>query len=854
MLIDYRTFSDNGTATQPLYGDIAADPSKRQGFANNALRFMIQYGFDGLDIDWEYPGAPDRGGKPEDVKNFVSLLQTLRQTFDGSGRSLGLTFTAPSSYWYLRWFDLPELIKYADWINLMSYDLHGVWDRDNPIGSIVQGHTNLTEIKLAAELLWRVNIPPAKLVMGFGFYGRSFTLADPSCSTPGCQFSGASNPGPCTATGGILSYYEIMAVLNDKSIKPIHDSASAVKYFTFGNNQWVSYDDDVTFKQKVDWANGVGLGGALIWASDLDDSKYSAHAGLLGRPILSTPSLSSKQLSSPQAIIQKFAGENGQQCKMFKECVNLDNPQAADCGKGFTMVGWDDAGCGKKNCHCGKPICCPVNAAPKNCQWRGGKSGDCNGQCLAGEVNIQGYGSSWGGGFKNDGNTNKCGRGRKVFCCEADNWNQLKAGSVPAAILGMTQFIRSMIPAALATSSILIGPIAVLPTPIALQAVIGNQNADSLSGNCAWGRTKVNCCSLSSIPPKPIFCRVNLCDTDPDYCGDGEPAGSFKRDLEAFKEDEIETLEKRAKRRQFNVRLVDGEILRIFAAAYPSAGILHRVGQALRRFFNIPEDDCQATRVTVGALPPGPGTRPETEHPMDLVVIARFIETANSGRLQSGGNTITPRIADGFWLNTWIREQDSLNNLPNIGDGISPNVPNDRVFQGMGSNENRRDLLLTDRRINAVKGRIFVRNAPTALNVFQGVVQTAARFGRPEDIERMLEHIRDAMVVFDYLRDPDVTLRFNRVRGEVRNQLTLIESRVPGAQGLSSLWDEFSSDYFQLIANEARNWATDAIRIARQAFEYNGGGTGIPPLDAARVIAALIELERRIPDMELPRN
>ena len=110
--------------------------------------------FQGIDIDWEYPGAPDRGGHIDDTQNFVSLLQTLRSTFDASPRALGITFTAPSSYWYLRWFDLPNLIKYADWINLMTYDLHGVWDRNNPIGSIVQGHTNLTEIGYAMELLW----------------------------------------------------------------------------------------------------------------------------------------------------------------------------------------------------------------------------------------------------------------------------------------------------------------------------------------------------------------------------------------------------------------------------------------------------------------------------------------------------------------------------------------------------------------------------------------------------------------------------------------------------------------------------------------------------------------------------
>ena len=74
-------------------------------------------------------------------------------------------------------------------------------------GNVVQAHTNLTEIKLAAELLWRVDIPPEKVVMGVGFYGRSFQLADPSCDKPGCKFKGTAEPGACTKTGGILAYF-----------------------------------------------------------------------------------------------------------------------------------------------------------------------------------------------------------------------------------------------------------------------------------------------------------------------------------------------------------------------------------------------------------------------------------------------------------------------------------------------------------------------------------------------------------------------------------------------------------------------------------------------------------------------
>lgn len=46
------TFSDNNTATQPVFGNIARSLENREKFANNALAFLNQYGFDGIDIDW----------------------------------------------------------------------------------------------------------------------------------------------------------------------------------------------------------------------------------------------------------------------------------------------------------------------------------------------------------------------------------------------------------------------------------------------------------------------------------------------------------------------------------------------------------------------------------------------------------------------------------------------------------------------------------------------------------------------------------------------------------------------------------------------------------------------------------
>ncbi|PYI36201.1 hypothetical protein BP00DRAFT_453217 [Aspergillus indologenus CBS 114.80] len=416
------TFSDNDTATQPLLGEIAADAGNRKTFADNVVRFLDQYGFDGLDLDWEYPGAGDRGGQPRDTDNYVLLLKALREAFNDSPRSLGLTFTIPSSYWYLRWFDLPAMVEYADWINLMSYDLHGFWDRNNPIGSIVQGHTNLTEIKSSVELLWRVGISPAKVVLGVGLYGRSFQLADPDCTAPGCPFGGAANPGECTDTAGILGYFEIMDILDgkttsgskkrsDKEVTLVHDEKDAVNYFVYNDDQWVSFDNNVTFQQKVSWANDIGLGGLMVWSSDMDDKKFTGLSGLINKEI----GVLKNSLDDAAAVAQDWSGQNGQQCTRFSECVDINNPQVSSCGTGQVRIGYDACSHGK-----GKPICCPANAYPKSCLWRGGHS-DCNGQCHSGEMTLF-YSSR--GGEPTEGDHVKCTRGRKAFCCQADEWER----------------------------------------------------------------------------------------------------------------------------------------------------------------------------------------------------------------------------------------------------------------------------------------------------------------------------------------------------------------------------------------------------------------------------------------------
>jgi len=62
----------------------------------------------GVDIDWEYPGAPDRGGVNADTENYVTLLKEMRAAW---GSKYGISATLPSSYWYMRWFDVKGLFS-----------------------------------------------------------------------------------------------------------------------------------------------------------------------------------------------------------------------------------------------------------------------------------------------------------------------------------------------------------------------------------------------------------------------------------------------------------------------------------------------------------------------------------------------------------------------------------------------------------------------------------------------------------------------------------------------------------------------------------------------------------------------
>ncbi|KAG6836731.1 hypothetical protein H0H93_004394 [Arthromyces matolae] len=368
-------WSFNDPPTQNIFSNLVGSAEATNTFIASALSIMQAYSFDGVDIDWEYPVAPERGGATQDKANYPIFMARVKAAF--APRGYQLTFTAPSSFWYLQHFDLPALLQSADWVNVMTYDLHGTWDGTDPwIGPVVNAHTNLTEIKETMQLFQNVGVNPSQIVLGIGFYGRSFQLADGSCSDPGCPFVGGADPGLCSLNSGTLMFSEIEQIINNNNLVPVFDSVDAVKYIS----RFV-----VLRRGSRAWR--------LMAVATPDDSTYSALSGLYGD--VTSPSLS----------------ETGNQCQ-FTGC-GQQCPSGYNSLTTVTQIPNTSGSCDPKT---PARLCCPPGNEPQNCLWRGGGGTTCNAQCNVGEI-VMALDEVGGDG------TPTCIQGYKAFCCQSGEVN-----------------------------------------------------------------------------------------------------------------------------------------------------------------------------------------------------------------------------------------------------------------------------------------------------------------------------------------------------------------------------------------------------------------------------------------------
>lgn len=262
----------------------AMSPSNAATFADKIVAFINKNGLDGVDFDWEYPGAPDipniPAGLASDTPNYLAFLRLLRTKMP-EGKSISIA--APASYWYLKAFPIAEMAKVLDYIVYMTYDLHGQWDYGNiwsqdgcPAGNCLRSHVNLTETMYALAMITKAGVPASKINVGVSSYGRSFGMTQPGCIGPTCSFGGPSStatPGQCTNEAGYISNAEIYDIINinDTETETWHDTESDSNILVYGGDQWVAFMDEDTKTSRTNLYRNLNFGGIVDWAIDLQE-------------------------------------------------------------------------------------------------------------------------------------------------------------------------------------------------------------------------------------------------------------------------------------------------------------------------------------------------------------------------------------------------------------------------------------------------------------------------------------------------------------------------------------------------------------------------------------------------------
>lgn len=252
------------------FSDAALTSYSRAVFAQSCVDFVVKYGFDGVDIDWEYPVSGGKSvGRTEDRQNFTYLLQTIRQKLNERGAKDGkkytLTIAGAAGSSYLQKIEVGKVASAVDFIFIMAYDLHGPWDGYADLNAALYDPAGTSpQYKLSADdavtVYLNAGVPSSKLVLGMPFYGYRYSVTGSANNGLFGSFTSAKS----------ISYDSIISsYLNNTAFRLFYHPTAMVPYL-FGNNTFISFDNAQSIAEKVGYAKSRRLAGVGAWELSQD--------------------------------------------------------------------------------------------------------------------------------------------------------------------------------------------------------------------------------------------------------------------------------------------------------------------------------------------------------------------------------------------------------------------------------------------------------------------------------------------------------------------------------------------------------------------------------------------------------
>lgn len=238
--------SIGGWGTHEAFFQVTSNPQKLNQFVTSSVELVSRWGFDGIDIDWEYP-ADDM-----QAMQLVELLRALRRSLHPA---MVLTVAAPASFEKISVLRVKEMDLCLSFWNVMCYDFSGEWSDHTGHHSNLypNGRDGLSADSALKEYMAR-GVPASKLVLGMPMYGRKFHK--PSFLGPGAKFAKTS--------GDIVDYCNLHGT-------PTYDDVS-VGAFTYDEKKkdLIFYDSVQCAQKKAHYVRSKGLRGGFWWDSKGD--------------------------------------------------------------------------------------------------------------------------------------------------------------------------------------------------------------------------------------------------------------------------------------------------------------------------------------------------------------------------------------------------------------------------------------------------------------------------------------------------------------------------------------------------------------------------------------------------------
>ncbi|MBC8062399.1 MAG: glycoside hydrolase [Clostridiaceae bacterium] len=281
---------------------MALTAASRKVFTDSVVAFLKQYPFiDGIDIDWEYPGIDRKGdsndqydkgcpGGLEDKTNYTLLMQDIRNAYNANGLvGKMLTIAAPAGYEKMSLVEPDKYSQYLDFINVMTYDIHGAWENVTNHQSALYVNpsdpsaTSPTDIKNKYNTDYAMRayrdiykIPASKLNVGSPFYSRGWKGVTPGPkgdglyqTATGAYTGSLDNP---SSPGGQEPWFKLKQLETTAGWNKYYDNvAKAVYLYNSSTGAFLTYEDEKTLGDKCDYVVNNGYGGMLIWDASNDD-------------------------------------------------------------------------------------------------------------------------------------------------------------------------------------------------------------------------------------------------------------------------------------------------------------------------------------------------------------------------------------------------------------------------------------------------------------------------------------------------------------------------------------------------------------------------------------------------------